>query len=70
MLFIYILILLLIKISKEAIEYEDFPLNKEFDKIDIAETNTSIIFFGNIVSYFKIRNNLNHNFTIYLILTK
>jgi hypothetical protein len=63
MLFIYILILLLIKISKEAIEYEDFPLNKEFDKIDIAETNTSIIFFGNIVSYFKIRNNLNHNFT-------
>lgn len=55
MIYIFILLLLLINISLEDSVYDDFPSNKEFNIID---ENNHIIFDGNILTFFKIRNNV------------
>lgn len=52
----YILLLILIQISFEDIEYINFPLNTEFN-IQINESNKNIykIYIGNIMAYLKIK---------------
>lgn len=62
MLFKCSLILILINISKEDIEYDDFPLNEEFNIINTDKQNNEIIMFsGNILSYFKIKTPTNED---------
>ena len=53
-----LLLSILINISIEESVYDDFPLNKEFNIInEEKENNITIIFDGNILTYFRIKNN-------------
>ena len=66
MLFSFSLLLILFCITLEDIEYEDFPLNKEFNILkEEKEENISNIYLGNIMTYFKIRTK-DKNRTSYL----
>jgi len=57
MIYLFVL-LLLIKISIEEITYEDFPRNTEFNFINKDEKdNITNIYAGNILTFFKIKNN-------------
>ena len=57
MIYIFFLLLILINISIEDSVYDDFPFNKEFNIINQdEENNMTIIFDGNILTFFKIRN--------------
>ena len=58
MIYFFSLLLLLIKISIEEITYEDFPRNTEFNFINKDEKdNITNIYAGNILTFFKIKNN-------------
>ena len=53
-----LLLSILINISIEESVYDDFPYNKEFNIInEEKENNITIIFDGNILTYFRIKNN-------------
>ena len=57
MIYLFVL-LILIKISIEEITYEDFPRNTEFNFINKDEKdNITNIYAGNILTFFKIKNN-------------
>ena len=58
MLFSFSLLLILFCITLEDIEYEDFPLNYEFNILkEEKEKNIINIYLGNIMTFLKIRTN-------------
>ena len=58
MIYLFVLLLLLFKISIEETSYDDFPRNAEFNIIkEDKKDNITNIYAGNILTYFKIKNN-------------